>query len=300
MAEEFECGECGRTFDTKRGLSSHQAQKHNDEESDTEDREKWTFTMRKPSLSGRNSLIAVLILGVLIGFTAGYMSPDISNLDLGEDEEPAVDISKIDNEGDPVLGDKDAPVTMVIYEDFQCPFCKRFEDDTVEQVEKEYVESGDVKIVWKDFPLERIHPQAFRTSEVMECVYRQDNEAFWRVKDRIFREHESLYPRGAGGYDTTEEEVQEKLLGWISEAGISEENVRDCLENGDPGLEVRSDTEEGRGFETMIPTPQGDREFVSGTPGTVIYAEGDTDGRPIVGAQPFSAVQTVIEEKLQN
>ena len=64
--------------------------------------------------------------------------------------------------------------------------------------------------------------------------------------------------------------------------------------------EVNADKQEGRNFNTVVQTPQGASQFVSGTPSSVIYAEGDETGEPIVGAQPFSAVQSVIESKLDS
>lgn len=306
------CEKCGEEFDSERGLHIHQGRKHSEEnheennERQVEGREGITLGIKQ---FGAATFAFGLLLGVIVGAGAGgalnieapeqVEAPGGDNNNQGSDTgsqgSSTVDVSQIEMEGEPVLGQEDAPVTMVVYEDFQCPFCKRFEEGAVSQVESQYVESGQVKIVWKDFPLEQIHPQATASAEVMECVYRQDNDTFWEVKKTIFANQESLYPRG-----TTEKEVKDKIIQWASQEGVSEEAVRSCLENGNPGDEVESDLQEGQGFDTTISTPQGDRQFVSGTPGTVIYGEGDSDGEPIVGAQPFSAVESVIENKLES
>lgn len=297
------CEKCGDEFDTERGLHIHQSQKHEgDDEANKEQeenvKESWNLEIPKPSLSASKGLVLIFIIGLVVGFTAGYLSPDISSL--MPEQDASVEISNIDNADDPVLGDENASVTMVIYEDFQCPFCKRYEDRTVSQVKSKYIDSGEVKLVWKDFPLTQIHPQAQRTAEVMECVYRQDSDVFWSLKDKIYSEHDTLYPRTQSGYDTTEEEVQNQIISWASDEGINESSLTSCLENGNPSEAVQQDLQEGQSFDTVISTPQGDRPFVSGTPGTVIYADGDSEGTPIVGAQPFSAVDQIIQEKLES
>jgi len=83
-----------------------------------------------------------------------------------------------------VLGSKDAPVTMYIYEDIECLFSKRFEQNAFQKKVDQYIRDGQVKVAWKDFPLERLHPWAIQGAVNMECVYRQDAEAFWKEKPR--------------------------------------------------------------------------------------------------------------------
>jgi protein-disulfide isomerase len=208
----------------------------------------------------------------------------------GSGSTSTVDVSSIETEGEPVLGESDAPVTMVVYEDFQCPFCQRFENGAVQQVESEYVESGQVKIIWKDFPLPSLgHNWAEPSAKTMECVYRQSNDAFWALKDKVFNNQNTI----------SEQTVEEQIIGWATQEGVSESAVRSCLENGNPMEEVNADKQEGRNFDTVIQTPQGPRQFISGTPSSVIYGEGDSEGEPIIGAQPFSVIQNTIDSKLE-
>ncbi|WP_414836767.1 DsbA family protein [Candidatus Nanohalococcus occultus] len=236
-------------------------------------------------------------LGLTVGFASGTTFKDLTAPRIATSDTPqpdtgsetdtnsgTLDLSNINNSRDPVLGQEDAEVTMVIYEDFECPFCKRFESGAVPQIENNYVRSGEVKIVWKDFPLQRIHPWATRAAETAECVYRQDEEAFWNVKDTVFDNQESL----------SESNVVEKIKGWASEEDVSPSAVQSCLDNGNPRDAVRDDMEEATSFDTMV----GGNSFVSGTPSVVIYSEGDQRGEPLVGAQPYSAVKQVIESKL--
>ena len=71
--------------------------------------------------------------------------------------EPVVKISMDD---DPIIGNPDAPITIVEFSDFQCPFCARFHTQTLPLLLEEYIEQGKVKIVFRDFPIQSIHPNA--------------------------------------------------------------------------------------------------------------------------------------------
>jgi len=82
---------------------------------------------------------------------------------------------------DPSIGPASAPVTLIEFSDFQCPFCQRVAP-TLKQVKQKY---GDkVRVVWKDFPLTQIHPQAFKASEAAHCAAEQGK--FWEYHDRLF------------------------------------------------------------------------------------------------------------------
>ena len=90
---------------------------------------------------------------------------------------------------DPSLGRASAPVTLVEFSDFQCPFCQRVEP-TLKQVRETY---GDkVRIVWKDFPLTQIHPQAFKAGEAAHCA--GDQGKYWEYHDRLFANQQALQP----------------------------------------------------------------------------------------------------------
>lgn len=333
MADNFTCDKCGEEFDSKRGLHIHEGQVHDDEVNDTEEKDEQednesveagkeevstttsgsedTFPVDKRSfqISTELALFSVFVLGIAVGLSSGLLvagsggSFDLGQVGMpsGDSEEsgsdgPTVDVSNIDTSGEPVLGQSDAPVTMVVYEDFQCPFCQRFEQGAVSQIESNYVVEGDVKIIWKDFPLatpftsRNIHPWATPAAETMECVYRQDNDAFWSVKDTVFSNQNSL----------NTDNVESEIIQWAVDQGVSESEVRSCLENGNPLEEVRSDVQEGKNFEAVIDTPSGPSPFVSSTPSAVIYSEGDSTGEPVVGAQPYGAFRNIIESKLGN
>ncbi|PSH00773.1 MAG: hypothetical protein BRC30_01795 [Nanohaloarchaea archaeon SW_7_46_7] len=323
MSDNYTCDNCGEEFDSERGLHIHIGQVHGDdekqesnneseevEEASEESNRDFPIDERRLQIPVELALFSVFVLGVAVGLSTGLLAagsglsldaPGAINGDNG-DSSPSgdgsssgssetVDLSNLETKGEPVLGEEDAPVTMVVYEDFQCPFCQRFETGAMAKVNAEYVESGQVKVIWKDFPLPSLgHDWAEPSAETMECVYRQDNDAFWSVKELIFQNQDSI----------STDNVQDQIISWASDEGVSEDAVRTCLENESPMDEVNGDKAEGRNFDTVVQTPQGPSQFVSGTPSSVIYGEGDETGEPLVGAQPFSAVQSVIESKLNS
>ena len=87
-------------------------------------------------------------------------------------------------------GEKDAKVTLVEYTDFQCPFCGKYVHDTFPQIEEEYIKTGKLKYVRKDFPLESIHPNAFKAAEATRCA--QDQDKGWEMHARLFNNQQQL------------------------------------------------------------------------------------------------------------
>ena len=85
---------------------------------------------------------------------------------------------------DPTLGKKDAPIVMLEFSDFQCPFCGKFWRETLPQIKKDYVETGKVLFVYKDFPLRQIHPHAQQAAEAALCANEQGK--FWEYHDTLF------------------------------------------------------------------------------------------------------------------
>jgi protein-disulfide isomerase len=95
-------------------------------------------------------------------------------------------------EGAPFKGSPAAPVTIVEFSDFQCPFCGRHFAQTYGQIDKEYIATGKVRYVFRHFPLESIHPQALKAGEAAECAGRQGK--FWEMHDRLFVNQRALMP----------------------------------------------------------------------------------------------------------
>ena len=86
---------------------------------------------------------------------------------------------------DHVKGDANAPVAIIEYSDFQCPYCRKFYEDTLPTLIKEYVDTGKAKLVYRHFPLE-FHPAALVSAQASECAAEQGK--FWEMHDAIFTE----------------------------------------------------------------------------------------------------------------
>jgi protein-disulfide isomerase len=172
------------------------------------------------------------------------------------------------DDNDPVLGDKDAPVTIVEFSDFQCPFCARFRTQTFEQIKTEYIDTGKVKFVYKDFPLDSIHSNARSAAEAAECANEQGK--FWEYHDLLFEKQREW--ASATGNDLFKQ--------YAADLRLDTEKFNDCIDSKKYASEVSDDLKAA--------TSAGGR-------GTPYFIVGST---PVSGARPFSAFQEAIEAEL--
>ena len=174
---------------------------------------------------------------------------------------PPIARVEVSVDGAPFKGPVNAPVTIVEFSDFECPFCKRAHP-TLTQLFEKY--AGKVKLVYRDFPLESIHPQARRAAEAARCA--QDQGKFWDYYDTLFTESPKL--------------ALDDLKRYAAQVGIDVNKFDDCLSGGVHKTAVQKDIDEGT------------RLGVSGTPAFFV------NGRPLSGAQPIEAFARIIEEEL--
>jgi len=91
---------------------------------------------------------------------------------------------KLLEDDDAVLGDPNAPVTIIEFSDFQCSFCARFHSQTLPQIKSQYIDTGKVKLIYRDFPLHSIHPDAQKAAEAAECA--GDQGKYYEYHDLLF------------------------------------------------------------------------------------------------------------------
>ncbi len=172
-------------------------------------------------------------------------------------------------DGDQCLGSEDAPVTIIEFSDYQCSFCARFWEQTLPQIKEEYIDTGKVKFVYRDFPL-GFHGNAQKAAEATECA--NDQEKFWGMHDKVF---EGQGEWGGGDAVTI-------FKGYAAELELDEDEFADCLDSGKHTGEVQKDMEDGMAA------------GVQGTPAFFI------DGIFVSGALPFEAFKQIIDVELAN
>jgi len=180
---------------------------------------------------------------------------------------------------DPVKGNPDATVTIVEFSDFQCPFCKRFHETTLPLILENYVDTGKVKFVYRDFPIQELHPNgAIITALAAECADEQG--IFWQYHDKLF-ETQKNWERLAA------KDVANELKTYAEELGLDTNQFNDCFDSGKYMDEVKNDLEDGASY------------GVRGTPGFFIGNE-ERGYIKVSGAQPYSVFQSVLDQMLAN
>jgi protein-disulfide isomerase len=131
--------------------------------------------------------------------------------------------------GAPALGAAMAPVTLVEFTDYQCPYCRRYNLQTKPQLIKDYVEAGKLRYVLREFPIESIHPRAFKVAEAALCAGDQDR--YWDMNALFFRNQKRLRP--------------EDLVRHAETLELDMTGFRDCLDGGKYTQRVRDDLRDG-------------------------------------------------------
>lgn len=170
-------------------------------------------------------------------------------------------------EGDWFRGDPNAPVTLVEFSDYQCPFCSRHVSQTAPLIEDQYVKKGLVKHVFKDFPLNSIHPQAAKAAEAAQCAGAQ--QQYWAMHDKLF----ALQQVWSG-----KTEAPEIFKEYAVDLGLDSAAFNECLDSGQFAAKVAKDLQEGA------------QRGVTGTPAFFI------NDWFVSGAQAFDVFQQTISK----
>jgi protein-disulfide isomerase len=171
----------------------------------------------------------------------------------------AENMTKFDLRDAPVYGDPKAPITIVEYGDFECPVCRNFHD-AVRGLLPKYPQA---KLVFKDFPIDQIHPWARTAALAGRCAYQQDPKAFWKMYDLIYDNQDLVSASNA----------YEKMMDFAGRAGLNGEAFKSCLSSPHAAGEVDASLENGRLLN------------VRSTPTVFV------NGRPLAGADPHALEQ---------
>jgi protein-disulfide isomerase len=231
-----------------------------------------------PAPTQRESLAVPIAIVIAAGLIAGaiYMSgsgptnaPQNPN---GQAAEQNIEFRAVD-ESDHIRGNPNAPILLVEYSDYDCPFCKQFHD-TLTQMMQEYGESGKVAWVYRHLPLVQLHPNAPKIAEAAECVADvAGNDAFWRFTDRVFAEKTVR--------DFTD---MSRITEYAIDAGANESEFSLCYSSGKMKEKVDRSIAEAA------------KAGARGTPHTFLIVG---DQKTVInGAQPYTVVKTTIDNIL--
>ena len=157
--------------------------------------------------------------------------------DIGQNPFKA-DLDKLKTEGAPSMGTQGAPVVIVEFSDFECPYCKNEASVLRKNLMSAYPK--EVHLYFKQFPLESLHPWARTAALASRCVYRQSSDAFWAYHDWIFEKQDEITP----------DNVKSKIQEWAKSAkGVDAAQLSSCLDNKSTELEVTKDIADGRALE---------------------------------------------------
>lgn len=174
-------------------------------------------------------------------------------------------------EGAPQLGHAEAPWLLIEFSDYQCPFCARYFSETMPQIRRDFIDTGRLRYMVADYPIERLHPLALKAAEAAHCA--ADQGRFWEMHDRLFKSQRNLEP----------------WSGHAEALGIDVARFTACLESGHYADEIRTSA------------AQAQRAGVNSTPVFLLAAVRD-DGIHVVrrlrGAAPYEVFRREIEALL--
>ena len=266
-----------------------------DEDYFVEDYKKNDKVIKKSTFN--SLIIAIIIVTGIAAFFAGTFVSDLNSEQVSQEElenaiaelelkilEKQLPVNQqnipleISADNDPIIGNPDAPITIIEFSDFQCPFCARFHIQTLPTIMEEYIEKGDVKLVFRDFPLQSIHPNAVPASVAAECANEQGE--FKQMHDILFEKQNQ--------WSNLETVYAIELFNQYSEQiNLEQEQFTSCLSSAKYVKEIQNDLNDGRAY------------GITGTPGFFIGNQ-EIGFVELKGAQPFESFKKVIDSQLGN
>jgi protein-disulfide isomerase len=228
-----------------------------------------------PSLAIGASIASVLLIITFLGFDALSNQPELvlePTPTVQQAGPPNITMNTFLANGSPILGDATAPVTLVEFGDYQCHFCNVFFHSTEEDILNNYVETGKVKMIFKDYNI--IGPDSVNASHGAHCA--NDQGLFWEY-------HDILYSNWTG--ENNGWASSENLRKFAQEIGLDMDMWSECMLNGKHSQTILGSNDDARNLE------------LTGTPAFfVIGPDGKTT--QLFGAQPYETFEKVFENEL--
>lgn len=188
---------------------------------------------------------------------------------------PTTGTASVDD--DPVIGDENAPITMIEFSDYECPFCKSFFDQTLPQIKKNYIDTGKVKLVYRDLPLSFHDPMATKEAIAANCAREQGGDT------KYFEYHDEIFNRTVSNGNGLNDD---DLTSIAADIGLNASQFVTCQGDDSQEQEVKKDLADAAAA------------GATGTPTFIIgksTPDGNIDGQLLVGAQPFAAFEAVFK-----
>lgn len=269
-----ECEFCEEEFESEEQLHSHLEQEHpeeldsNEQSTNVEDDSEEDIEEREE----KKNLVFKSVISVIVLAAAALIIPQILS------EAPETISQNSDGgfnlQNQPFLGDENASVTVVEFGDYKCPACKNFEENVKPRLEEEFVDTGQAKFYFLNYPFLNNPGDSSTTAAVAgECIYRQDRDQFWNYHTTIFNN------QGAENGDwATEERLMS--LARDSTQGINYTEFEQCLNTQNSIDAVSAD--KGQGISANV----------GETP--TIFVNGQMASEPT-----YSAIKSLIEQELE-
>jgi protein-disulfide isomerase len=231
-----------------------------------------------PTFESRSALtipVAIIVgfalVAVAIFFTVGKTETVVEQNDKPEETSGTLSSTpKAVDETDYIRGNPNAPILLIEYSDYDCPFCKDYHE-TLTRIMSEYGVTGKVAWVYRQFPIAQLHPNSPRVSEAALCVGKiGGNDAFWKFTDLIFQERDIDQPTNFT-----------KIPDYVTYVGVDKDQYVSCMDNGDTTEAVKTSIEDAFNIGAR------------GTPYTVLVV--GNQQAIISGAQPYDVVKGIIE-----
>lgn len=240
------------------------------------------FLSNKINLTDKSYTPILLVLLLIAAFLIGALYTKLSYLEKNQTGNPQTGSSKtlpiqppspgakvnIDNGHLPILGRKDAKITVIEFADFQCPFCKRWFQDVKPSLVKDYVNTGKVKLAFRHYAF--LGQESTWAAEASECANEQGK--FWEYHDHLYNNQ---------GAENSGAFAKDKLIGFARSLNLNTEQFTSCINADKYSKNVSDDLSAGQ------------KAGVTGTPSVFI------NGRIIVGAQPYTIFKALIDEELK-
>ena len=209
-------------------------------------------------------LVCVFVLGMVSGFLIwGKGTPAVANN--GQSlPTPVQQVTRypVEEGGNPSIGPADAPITIIAFSDYQCPYCQKWESEVYQRLLDDY--PTQVRIVYRDFPLNSIHPEAAPAANAANCAGEQDS--YFQYHDKLFS-----YELDLG---------KEAYLQYARELKLDMDSFTACLESGRYEAEVTEDLN----YAVELGVQSTPTFFING-----LY---------LVGAQPYTTFKKLIDQEL--